>query len=324
MRIIRYSKAISEAIEIEMEKNPEVFIIGEDVRHSARGMTIGFVDKFGPDRVLDTPISEQGFHGAAIGAAMMGFRPILEYQISEFEFFAFEQLVDQAQKFHYISGGKVKVPITIIVPASGAIGSTAGQHSDHGYPYVMHAGMKVILPTTPYDTKGLISSAIKDDDPVMVFLPQKLLPVKGEVPEEQYQVPIGVGKIRRDGTDISIIATGHLVPIALEVSESLEKEGISLEVIDPRTLLPLDKGIIIQSVLKTGRAIIFDDSNITCGFAAEVSAVISEECFKYLKGPIIRVARPDVPIPFSPPMEKFVLPDGEKLKKAVLELISDK
>ena len=175
MRTIRYSKAISEAIEIEMEKNPEVLIIGEDVRHSARGITIGFVDKFGPERVLDAPISEQGFHGCAIGAAMMGFRPILEYQISEFGFFAFEQLVDQAQKFHYISGGKVKVPITIIVPASGAIGSTAGQHSDHGYPYMMHAGMKVLIPTTPYDAKGLISSAVGDDDPVMVFLPQKLL-----------------------------------------------------------------------------------------------------------------------------------------------------
>ena len=323
MREIRYSKAISEAIEIEMKKNPDVFIMGEDVRHSARGLTIGFVDKFGPDRVIDTPISEQGFHGCAIGAAIMGFRPVLEYQVSEFMFFAFEQLVDQAQKFHYISGGKVKVPITIIVPASGAIGSTAGQHSDHGYPYVMHAGIKVLLPSTPYDAKGLISSAIRDDDPVMVFLPQKLLPVKGEVPEEEYQLPIGVGEIKRQGSDITIVATGHLVPIAINVSKELEKKGISLEVLDPRTLLPLDKNLIQESVSKTGRAIIFDDSNRTCGFAAEISAILAEECFGHLKKPIIRVTRPNVPVPFSPPLEEYVLPDENKLIKAVFKMIED-
>ena len=323
MREIRYSKAISEAIEIEMKKNPDVFIMGEDVRHSARGLTIGFVDKFGPDRVIDTPISEQGFHGCAIGAAIMGFRPVLEYQVSEFMFFAFEQLVDQAQKFYYISGGKVKVPITIIVPASGAIGSTAGQHSDHGYPYVMHAGIKVLLPSTPYDAKGLISSAIRDDDPVMVFLPQKLLPVKGEVPEEEYQLPIGVGEIKRQGSDITIVATGHLVPIAINVSKELEKKGISLEVLDPRTLLPLDKNLIQESVSKTGRAIIFDDSNRTCGFAAEISAILAEECFGHLKKPIIRVTRPNVPVPFSPPLEEYVLPDENKLIKAVFKMIED-
>jgi acetoin:2,6-dichlorophenolindophenol oxidoreductase subunit beta len=320
MREIRYSKAISEAIEIAMENNPEVFIMGEDVRASARGLTIGFVDKFGPDRVIDTPISEQGFHGCAIGAAMMGFRPILEYQVSEFVFFAFEQLVDQAQKFHYISGGKVKVPITILVPASGAIGSTAGQHSDHAYPYLLHAGMKVLLPSTPYDAKGLISSAIADDDPVVIFLPQKLLPSKGEVPEEEYKIPIGVGEIKRQGSDITVVATGHLVPLAIKAGEDLEKKGISLEVLDPRTLLPLDKDLIIQSVSKTGRAIIFDDSNRTCGFAAEVSAILSEECFSHLKKPILRVTRPTIPIPFSPPMEEYVLPDEGKLVKAVLEM----
>jgi len=294
--------------------------MGEDVRASARGLTIGFVDKFGLERIIDTPISEQAFHGCAIGAAMMGLRPILEYQISEFVFFAFEQLVDQAQKFHYISGSKVKVPLTIMVPASGAIGSTAGQHSDHAYPYLLHAGMKVLMPSTPYDAKGLISSAIADDDPVAVFLPQKLFPSKGEVPEEEYKVPIGVGQIKKEGTDITVVATGHLVPLAIKAGEDLEKKGISLEVFDPRTLLPLDKDLLIRSVSKTGRAVIFDDSNRTCGFAAEVSAVLSEECFKYLKGPVIRVTRPDVPVPFSPPMEEFVLPDEVKLIKAILDM----
>lgn len=324
MRMIRYSKAISEAMETAMEKDSSVFIMGEDVRASARGLTIGFVDKFGPERVIDTPISEQAFHGCAIGAAMMGFRPILEYQISEFVFFAFEQLVDQAQKYHYISGGRVNVPLTILIPASGAIGQTSGQHSDNAYPYLLHAGMKVLLPSSPYDAKGLISSAIADNDPVVVFLPSKLMPDKGEVPEEDYQIPIGVGQIKREGADITVIATGHLVPLAVKAGNDLEKKGISMEVFDPRTLLPLDKDLLIKSVSKTGRAIIFDDSNRTCGFAAEVSAVLSEECFGYLKGPIIRITRPDVPVPFSPPLEKYVLPGEDKLIKAVVDMTINK
>lgn len=321
MRQIRYLKAVSEALDQEMERDPSVFIIGEDVRKSARGITIGFAEKFGPDRVIDTPISEQGLHTVAIGAAMMGFRPVIEYQISEFIFFAFEQLVDQAQKFHFLSGGKVNVPITLLVPASGAIGSCSGQHSDHAYPYVLHGGMKAIIPSTPYDVKGLIISAIRDDDPVMVFLPQYLLGGKGDVPEENYVIPLGLGDIKNAGNDITVIATGHLVPVAIKVAKEFEKEGLSVEVIDPRTLLPLDTGMIKKSVSKTGRVAIIDDSNRTCGFAAEISAILAEECFDALKKPVIRVTRADVPVPFSPPMEKYMLPNEDKLKNAIKKLI---
>ena len=321
MRQIRYLKAVTEALEQEMEHNKNVLVIGEDVRHSARGDTIGFFKKFGPDRVMDTPISEQGLHAIAIGAAMMGLRPIVEYQISEFIFFAFEQLVDQAQKFHYLSGGRIKVPITLLVTASGAIGSTSGQHSDHAYPYVLHSGMKVVIPSTPHDAKGLIVSAIRDDDPVMVFLPQFLLGVKGEVPEDLYETPMGLGEVKREGNDITVIATGHLVPIAVEVAGELEKDGLSIEVIDPRTLLPLDIEIIKNSVGKTGKVVVFDDSNRTCGFAAEVSAVLAEECFEIIKKPIIRITRADVPVPFSPAMENFMLPNKNKLANAIKKLI---
>ena len=321
MRQIRYLKAVTEALEQEMEHDENVFVIGEDVRHSARGDTIGFFKKFGADRVIDTPISEQGLHAVAIGAAMMGFRPIIEYQISEFIFFAFEQLVDQAQKFHYLSGGKIKVPITLLVTASGAIGSTAGQHSDQAYPYVLHGGMKVVIPSTPYDAKGLIVSAIRDNDPVMVFLPQSILGIKGEVPEDLYTIPLGLGEIKNAGNDITVVATGHLIPVAINVAKEFEKEGLSIEVIDPRTLLPLDIKMIKKSVNKTGRVVVFDDSNRTCGFAAEVSAILAEECFEILKKPIIRITRADVPVPFSPPMENFMLPNKNKLINAIKKLI---
>ena len=321
MRQIRYLKAISEALDQEMEKDPNVFIIGEDVRKSARGITIGFVDKFGADRIIDTPISEKGLHTAAIGAAMMGFRPVIEYQISEFVFFAFEELVDQAQKFCYLSGGMINVPITVLVPASGAIGSTSGQHSDHAYPYVLHGGMKVVIPSTPYDAKGLIISAIRDNDPVMVFLPERLMAGKGEVPEEHYTIPLGLGDVKNTGNDITVIATGHLVPIAINMAKEFEKESLSVEVIDPRTLLPLDINMIKKSVNKTGRVVIIDDSNRTCGFAAEVSAILAEECFDALKKPIIRITRADVPVPFSPPMEKYMLPNEDKLRNAIKKLI---
>ena len=321
MRQIRYLKAVTEALEQEMEHNKNVLVIGEDVRHSARGDTIGFFKKFGPDRVMDTPISEQGLHAIAIGAAMMGLRPIVEYQISEFIFFAFEQLVDQAQKFHYLSGGRIKVPITLLVTASGAIGSTSGQHSDHAYPYVLHGGMKVILPSTPYDAKGLIITAIRDNDPVMIFLPQFLLGTKGEVPEDIYTIPLGLGEIKNEGNDITVVATGHLVPIAVEVARELEKNGLSIEVFDPRTLLPLDIKMIKKSVNKTGRVVVFDDSNRTCGFAGEISAILAEECFEMLKKPIIRVTRADVPVPFSPPMENYMLPNKDKLVNAIKKII---
>lgn len=319
MRNIYYLKAISEALLNEMKIDPDVVIIGEDIRYSLRGITKGFVDIFGPDRIIDTPISEAGLTGVGTGAAICGLRPVLEFQICEFIFFAFDQLVDQAQKLRYMSGGKLKNPVTYLVASSGARGGMAGQHSDNPYPYILHSGMKTVMPSTPYDAKGLLISAIRDDDPVAVFLPVNSLGTKGDVPEEQYTIPLGKGDIKREGKDITIVAVGHLVKIALEAAEELELQGISAEVYDPRTLLPLDRDLLFKSVKKTGRVVVFDDSNRTCGFAAEVSAIIAEECFADLKSPVRRITRADVPIPFNAQMEAFVLPDKEKLIKAILK-----
>ena len=317
MRKLRYLKAVSEGLRQQMVKDKNIFVIGEDVRESLRGITKGFIDEFGPERVIDTPISEAGFTGIGTGAAFLGMRPVLEFQISEFVFFAFDQLIDQAQKLRYMSGGKLKVPVTYIIVGAGAKGGMAGQHSDNPYPYILHGGMKTVIPSTPYDAKGLLVSAIRDDDPVAFFLPINIQGMKGSVPEEEYSIPLGKGEIKKEGKDITVVAVGHLVSIALEVAEKAETEGRSIEVFDPRTLLPLDKELLKKSVSKTGRVIIFDDSNRTCGYAAEISAFISEECFKYLKAPIKRITRADVPVPFSRTLEQYVLPDEKKLFRAI-------
>ena len=317
MRKLRYLKAVSEGLRQQMVKDKNIFVIGEDVRESLRGITKGFIDEFGPERVIDTPISEAGFTGIGTGAAFLGMRPVLEFQISEFIFFAFDQLIDQAQKLRYMSGGKLKVPVTYIIVGAGAKGGMAGQHSDNPYPYILHGGMKTVIPSTPYDAKGLLVSAIRDDDPVAFFLPINIQGMKGNVPEEEYSIPLGKGEIKKEGKDITVVAVGHLVSIALEVAEKAETEGRSIEVFDPRTLLPLDKELLKKSVSKTGRVIIFDDSNRTCGYAAEISAFISEECFKYLKAPIKRITRADVPVPFSRTLEQYVLPDEKKLFRAI-------
>jgi len=317
MRKLRYLKAVSEGLKQQMVKDKNIFVIGEDVRESLRGITKGFIDEFGPERVIDTPISEAGFTGIGTGAAFLGMRPVLEFQISEFIFFAFDQLIDQAQKLRYMSGGKLKVPVTYIIVGAGAKGGMAGQHSDNPYPYILHGGMKTVIPSTPYDAKGLLVSAIRDDDPVAFFIPINIQGMKGNVPEEEYSIPLGKGEIKKEGKDITVVAVGHLVSIALEVAEKAEAEGRSIEVFDPRTLLPLDKELLKKSVSKTGRVIIFDDSNRTCGYAAEISAFISEECFKYLKAPIKRITRADVPVPFSKTLEEYVLPDEKKLFRAI-------
>lgn len=320
MRELRYLKAVSEGLKQQMVKDKNIFVIGEDVRESLRGITKGFIDEFGPERVIDTPISEAGFTGIGTGAAFLGMRPVLEFQISEFIFFAFDQLIDQAQKLRYMSGGKLKVPVTYLIVGAGAKGGMAGQHSDNPYPYILHGGMKTVIPSTPYDAKGLLVSAIRDDDPVAFFLPINIQGMKGYVPEEEYSIPLGKGEIKKEGKDVTVVAVGHLVNIALEVAEKAETEGRSIEVFDPRTLLPLDKELLKKSVSKTGRVIIFDDSNRTCGYAAEISAFISEECFKYLKAPIKRITRADVPVPFSKTLEQYVLPDEKKLFRAVNDI----
>ena len=321
MRKIRYLNAVKEALDQEMSVDPDVVILGEDVRKSVRGTMTGLVEKYGPNRVIDTPISEQALIGHATGLSIMGFRPVVEFQIQEFVFFAFDQIIDQAQKLRYMSGGNLQIPVTYLVTASGAGGSSAGQHSDNPYPYVLHAGMKVVIPSNAYDAKGIIIGSIRDNDPVMVFLPAKILADKDEVPEENYSIPLGEGRIKKEGKDLTVFVTGHLVKIAVEVAEEFEEEEISIEVIDPLSLFPLDKKILINSVKKTGKLVIFDDSNKRCGFAAEVSSIITEECFESIKAPVKRVSRLDVPVPFSPPLENFVLPGKDKLIKAIKEIL---
>jgi pyruvate/2-oxoglutarate/acetoin dehydrogenase E1 component len=321
MRSIRYLHALKEAIHQEMSIDPSVFVIGEDVRHSLRGATKDLYEKFGADRVIDTPISEAAFTGMATGAAMSGMRPIVEYQISALIYVAFDQMINQAMKLPYMMGGQGSVPVTYMVIGSGARSGLAGQHSDHPYPFLLHGGMKTIVASTPYDVKGLMISAIRDQDPVILFAPAKVLALKGDVPEEPYAIPFGKADIKRIGHDVTIAAVGHLVHDALKVAAELEKEGISLEVFDPRTLLPFDKETLLSSVAKTGRLIVFDDSNRTCGFAAEIASIVAEEGFSYLKEPIIRVTRADVPVPFNVEMEKAVIPKAEDLKRAIYQLM---
>ncbi len=308
MSRMRYLRAVSQTIATEMKKDPDIIYMGEDVRYALKGLARGFVDEFGPERVIDTPISESGFTGIATGAAIEGLRPVVEYQISMFCFNAFDELINQAQKWRYMSGGRVKVPVTYVIPLN--FGAIAGQHSDSPHSIMIQGLMKTVMPATPYDAKGLTLSAIRDDDPVMVFLPAGIRGRRGEVPDEQYTIPLGEGEIKREGEDITIVATGRLVLKALEAAEQLEEEGYSLEVYDPRTLFPFDKPLLKKSIKKTGRAIIMDDSPRTCGYAAEVAAFLSDECFDLLKAPVKRITRADVTVPFSPALEKLVVPDG--------------
>ncbi len=317
MRKLRYLQAMNEAYHQEMARDSSTFIIGEDIRSGIRGETSGLMDAFGPDRVLDTPISEAGFAGFAIGAAMAGLRPIVQFQVPSLIYVAFDQLANQAAKLPLMLGGQTKLPITYTVMVAGSRGGSAGQHSDNPYPFLLHAGFKLVVPSTPYEAKGLMLSAIREDDPVFFLASATLLAQRGEVPEETYTLPLGVGDVKREGTDVTVVAVGNTVPEALAVAEQMQAEGISIKVWDPRTLLPLDRDGLCNAVSSTGRAVIYDDSNRTCGFAAEVSAILSERIFGELKAPIKRVTRADVPMPFSAPLEKAVLPSPESLAAAI-------
>lgn len=313
MRELRYLEAMREGLREEMRRDPTVFVIGEDVRQSIRGTTKGLVDEFGPARLYDTPISEAGFTGLATGAALAGMRPVVEYQINALIFVSFDQLVDQAQKLRYMMGGQGKIPVTYLVTASGARRALAGQHSDHLYPLLVHMGMKTVIPSTPEDAKGLLKAAIREDDPVVYFAPSALLAQKGPVPDGDYVTPLGRARVAREGSDLTIVAVGPLVPQALRCATTLAAEGVAVEVVDPRSLLPLDREGLLASVRKTGRVVIFDDSNRTCGFAAELAALFADEAWEALRAPVRRVTRADVPVPFSGPLEDFVLPSGDRL-----------
>jgi len=317
---MRYQQALGKALRDEMLRDPSVFVLGEDVRASLRGVTKGLAEEFGDDRVLDMPISEQMFTSFATGAALSGRRAVVEYQIPSLLYLAFEQIANQAQKFRLMTGGQAKVPVVYFVPGSGARLGLAGQHSDHPYSFFIHAGVKTVLPAAASDAYGLLVSAIRDDDPVAFFAPAAALPTREEVPDEPYAIPLGSGRIHREGTDVTVVAVGHLVHDAVALAEELADE-ISIEVFDPRTLYPFDWELLAASLDRTKRLVVYDDANRSCGFAAEILATVAEEM--PLATPPKRVTRADVPISFAVERELAALPSRDRLRSAVLTVMKE-
>jgi 2-oxoisovalerate dehydrogenase E1 component beta subunit len=321
MAVLTYIEAIREAMEQEMERDPRVFVIGEDVGAygGAFRATQGFLEKFGPERIIDTPISETGLIGAAIGASLFGMRPIAELQFIDFISCGFNQIVNYAAKSRYRWGGGV--PIVIRGP-SGAGVHGGPFHSQSPESYFMNVpGLKIVVPATPTDAKGLMIAAIRDPDPV-IFLEHKFLyrRLKEDVPEGDYTTPIGEARLARAGEDVSILTYGAMVHASLEAADLAASEGVSVEVLDLRTLLPLDRARILETVKKTGRALIVHEATKTGGPGGEIAATIAEHAFEHLDAPIVRVAPPDTPVPYSPPLEEFFLPNASKIADAILAL----
>lgn len=317
-RRITFLQAIQEAQSEEMTRDERVFIMGEDIICNVFGTTTGFVDKFGLERVRDTPISENVIVGAAAGAGMVGMRPIADLTISSFLYPAMDQLLSIAAKSRYLYGGQARLPFVVRSCLFYGNGNAA-QHSDRPYSMFMNVpGLKIILPSNPYDMKGLLKSAIRDDNPVLSFEDSTLWMSKAEVPDDpDFLVPLGVADIKREGSDVTVVAVGGAVPVALKAAAQLEKEGISVEVVDPRSLVPLDRETILRSVTKTGRAVVVDPAHQSCSAGSEIAATIAEEAFDALKGPVRRVCTPDTHIPFSPPLEKILYPNVDRIVAAV-------
>ncbi len=313
MREITFSQAINEALAEEMRRDPSVFIIGEDVAEAGTPFKVlsGLVDEFGPGRVIDSPISEAGITGLGVGAAMTGMRPVVDIMFGDFVTLTMDQMVNQAAKIHYMSGGKLKVPM-VLRTTLGATRRSAAQHSQSLHAWFSHVpGLKVVVPSTPYDAKGLLKTAIRDDNPVVFFEDKLMYQLKGQVPEGEYAIPFGVADIKRAGTDITIVATSSMVHVALSAAERLIQAGISAEVIDVRTTAPLDKQTIIESAKKTSRAIVVDEGYEGYGVTAEIASVIAEGAFYYLDAPVRRMGAMDVPVPFSPVLEDQTVPTPE-------------
>jgi pyruvate/2-oxoglutarate/acetoin dehydrogenase E1 component len=309
-REITFGQAIKEAIAEEMRRDERVFIMGEDVAEAGTAfkVLVGLVDEFGPERVLDTPISEAGIAGIGVGLAMTGMRPIVDIMFGDFIGLVMDQMFNQAAKIHYMSGGKLNVPL-VLRTTMGATRRSAAQHSQSLHAWLSHIpGVKVAVPSTPYDAKGLMKTAIRDDNPVAIFEDKMQYAVKGPVPEEEYMIPFGQADIKREGSDISLIATSSMVYVALEAAEKLQTLGISAEVVDPRTTSPLDKETLVNSAKKTSRAIILDEGYNHFGTTAELAATVAEGAFYYLDAPVKRMGALDVPIPFSPVLEDLTVP----------------
>src|SRR6266853_3894188 len=300
-RELTMSQAVNEALAEELRRDPTVFLIGEDVAEAGHPFTVlsGLVDEFGPGRVIASPISEAGISGLGLGAAITGMRPVVDIMFGDFLTLIMDQVVNQAAKIHYMSGGSLKAPLTIRTTL-GATRRSGAQHSQSLHAWVAHIpGLKVCLPSTPADAKGLLKSAIRDDNPVVIFEDKMMYAVKGPVPDGDHLVPIGLADVKREGEDVTIIATSSMVQVALAAAAELERDGVSVEGVDPRTIAPLDRATLVASARKTGRVIVVDEGHQSYGASAELAAVIAEDAFWHLDAPVVRLGAMDVPIPFS-------------------------
>lgn len=321
--ILDYRAAVLAALAGEMRRDPAVILLGEDVG-AAGGVflqTAGLLGEFGAERVIDTPISESGAFGIAVGAAMTGQRPVFEVMFGDFMTLVMDQLVNQAAKVHYMSAGQFSVPL-VLRTAVGIGASLGPQHSQSLHAWAAHIpGLKVVMPSTPWDAKGLMAAAIRDDNPVVFFEDRMLYTQKGPVPEGELVLPIGLAEVKRPGTDVTIIALSRMVQVALDAAEALAAEGISAEVVDPRSLVPLDLPTLVQSVKKTSRAVVVDGGYRQYGVTGEIAAALTEEAFDWLDAPVLRVGAADVPIPFNRSLEALVLPDARQLAGIVAKLV---
>jgi len=315
IREITLAQAINEALAEEMRRDPTVFIIGEDVAEAGTPFKVlsGLVKEFGVHRVIDSPISEAGISGIGVGAAMTGMRPVVDIMFGDFITLTMDQLVNQAAKTHYMSGGKLKVPM-VLRTTLGATRRSAAQHSQSLHAWLSHIpGLKVVVPSTPYDAKGLLKSAIRDDNPVVFFEDKMMYQLKGNVPTEEYTIPLGIADVKRAGNDITLVGTSSMVQVALVAAEALEKSGINAEVIDVRTTVPLDTDTIVSSVKKTSRAIVVDEGYERYGVTAEIASIIADGAFYYLDAPVKRMGAMNVPVPFSPVLEDQTVPTAESV-----------
>ena len=317
-RELTFGEAIREALAEEMRRDPRVFIMGEDVAEAGTPFKVlsGLVEEFGKERVVDTPISEAGITGLAVGASMTGMRPVVDIMFGDFITLTMDQMVNQAAKIHYMSGGKLKAPM-VMRTTLGATRRSAAQHSQSLHAWFSHVpGLKVAIPSTPGDAKGLLKTAIRDENPVVFFEDKMMYKLKGPVPDGDYTIPFGVADVKREGTDITLVATSSMVQVALGAAEMLHEIGFSAEVVDPRTMFPLDKVALINSAKKTSRAIVIDEGYERYGVTAEIASVIADGAFYYLDAPVKRMGAMDVPIPFSPPLEDVTVPT----EKTVFEM----
>ena len=322
-RELTFGQAIYEGLAEEMRRDLSVFILGEDVAEAGTPFKVltGLVDEFGSDRVMDSPISEPGITGIGVGAAMTGMRPVVDIMFGDFLTLAMDQLVNQAAKIHYMSGGKLKVPM-VLRTTMGATRRSAAQHSQSLHAWFSHIpGLKVVVPSTPYDAKGLLKTAIRDDNPVVFFEDKMMYQQKGLVPEKEYLIPLGEADVKREGRDITLVATSSMVYVALEASDLLAEAGISAEVVDPRTTFPLDKQTLIESAKKTSRALVIDEGYERYGVTAELASVIADGAFYYLDAPVKRMGAMDVPIPFSPALEDLTVATPETVTETAKALV---